>query len=535
MPSNPLFRTRPPSRLWPLVTALLALWLPVFYRLSFFWESDEQYSHGWFVPLLAGWIFYTRWQTLPIYASTPASNPIPFPPLTTRRSSPATVLLFFLLIPLAAAYFVAEANPNWRMMLWIMALCAFSGSLLLTWIAGGASWTRHLWFAFFFALVSVPWPYSQEKWLTLELSMLAARISSIILSLVGIPAVCAGNTITLSAGVLGVNEACSGIRSFQSSLMAGLFLGELYMLRFTPRILLCLAGLAIAYALNVARMLVLSITVESSGSMDAIGKWHDPAGFAILLITIALLWLLCALMAKLSPTTSAPSQPAIRHTTPASRHLSLVTASVLAAMLLMTAGTEAWFRYKERNLVLQPDWHVAPPEPGSNMQNQPLNPSVETLLGQDEGFQRLWTDTNGRKWHLIFLRWLPGNIKGEGGPHAPDLCQAGAGRTITAKSEERHTQANGISLPYYLYTINTGTDTFYLMYVLNDDRFDGKRIEDKPLQVETHRMERLHRALAGRRKTGNRSLQLALVGVDDATKAEQAMLEMLPGLIRHGD
>lgn len=531
MPSNSSHATRHSSLLWPLAIALLALWLPVFYRLSFFWESDEQYSHGWFVPLLAGWIFYTRWQTLGHAGAGRRGDRV-------GGSSLATLLLFLLLLPLAAAYFVAEANPNWRMMLWIMALCAFFGSLILTWIAGGASWTRHLWFAFFFALVSVPWPYGQEKWLTLELSMLAARVSSVILSLVGIPAVCAGNTITLSVGVLGVNEACSGIRSFQSSLMAGLFLGELYMLRTTPRILLCLAGLAIAYALNVARMLVLGIAVETTGSMNAIGKWHDPAGFAILLITIALLWLLCALIAKLSSRpaplpTQAPNSSF--STSPATRHTSLVTASVLAAMLFMVANTEAWFRYKERNLVLQPDWHIAPPESGSNIQDQPLDPYVETLLGQDEGFQRLWADTNGRKWHLIFLRWLPGNIRGEGGPHAPDLCQAGAGRTIVAKSGERYTQANGISLPYYLYTIKADSDTFYLMYVLNDDRFEGKRIEDKTLQVETHRMERLHRALAGRRKTGNRSLQLALVGVNDPNKAEQAMLEMLPKLIRNSN
>ena len=35
-----------------------------------------------------------------------------------------------------------------------------------------------------------------------------------------------GNLIELSTGVLGVDEACSGIRSFQSTLMAALFLDE---------------------------------------------------------------------------------------------------------------------------------------------------------------------------------------------------------------------------------------------------------------------------------------------------------------------
>ena len=133
---------RPPtSGLWPLALALAALWLPVFYRLSFFWETDDQYSHGWFVPLLAAWIFYTRWQTLP--AETPTHRPTVLP--KHRGFQPLLLLaLAAMLLPLAASYFIAEANPNWRMMMWIMAGSAFLGSLLLTQLFGGTAWTKHL-------------------------------------------------------------------------------------------------------------------------------------------------------------------------------------------------------------------------------------------------------------------------------------------------------------------------------------------------------------------------------------------------------
>ncbi len=540
----------PCSGLWPLAIALLALWLPVFYRLSFFWETSDQYSHGWFVPLLAGWIFYTRWQTLP--AIPPTHRPTETP--KHRGFQPLLLLgLAALLLPLAGSYFVAEATPDWRMAMWIMAGSAFFGSLILTQIFGGTAWTKHLWFAFFFVLVSVPWPFGPERWLTLELSMLAARVSTAVLTLGGIPAVCIGNTIEVSTGVLGVDDACSGIRSFQSSIMAGLFLGELYMLRAAPRIILCLGGLVIAYGLNIARMLVLSIAVETTGSMDAISQWHDPAGFVILIATMAILWTLCALAAKFPALVSATPTSDLRPPTSdlsvsslvtrhsfASGYLRfapvLVTIAVIAASLLTAISTEAWFRYQESHkLVKLPEWSVTPADAASSLTDNPMPDYVTNLLGQDIGFDRGWTDDRGRQWHLIYLQWLPGNMKAEGGPHAPDACQTAHGRVITEKSEERRTEVHGIPIPYHLYTISAGGKPFHLMYVLNGETFAGERVGGIALFEETHRFDRIRRALAGQRRTGNRSMQLALVGESDAATAEQAMLQILPQLIQRQD
>ncbi len=105
------------SGLWPLAIALSALWLPVFYRLSGIWEYNDQYSHGWFVPLLAGWIFYTRWQTLP----PSPSHVCTFPPSHAQRATLSSlsllVSLALVLLPLTAAYFITESSPEWRLML----------------------------------------------------------------------------------------------------------------------------------------------------------------------------------------------------------------------------------------------------------------------------------------------------------------------------------------------------------------------------------------------------------------------------------
>jgi hypothetical protein len=59
-----------------------------------------------------------------------------------------------------------------------------------------------------------------------------------VLGWLGIPAMAHGNVIEVATGMVGIDEACSGIRSFQSSLMISLFFGEFYALSRGPAWLL---------------------------------------------------------------------------------------------------------------------------------------------------------------------------------------------------------------------------------------------------------------------------------------------------------
>ena len=63
---NPRFNETPaPAPPWPFFVALAAVWGWLFYVPSGEWEANQQYSHGWFIPLLAGWIFWQRWAERP--------------------------------------------------------------------------------------------------------------------------------------------------------------------------------------------------------------------------------------------------------------------------------------------------------------------------------------------------------------------------------------------------------------------------------------------------------------------------------------
>lgn len=495
--------------------ALLAVWGTLFFILTGEWEANEQYSHGWFIPLLAGYVFWQRWTTRP--GAQPASGML-------RAGS--YLVLALILLPSSAAMLVAGAYPDWRVVLWTLGVAAFAASVALTALAGGFPWMRHLSFAYVFALVAVPWPTAPERWLTQELSLLAAQIAAYILPILGVAARCHGTTIDVGTDMLGVDDACSGIRSFQSSIMAALFLGELYGFRWGFRILLVALGLVAAYALNVARMLFLSVAVANGGS-QMLDRLHDPAGFAILVVTMGILWLTCWAIQQLPGTLQTTAPPA-KQATGITRGPAFACIATIAAVALMFGGTEGWYWHKSRQVVRAPAWTIAAAQAGSGIEDQPLEKQAEEMLRYDRGFQREWRDDSGRAWHLIFVEWEPKRMSLHyAQPHLPEQCQRMLGREIVSKSELRHAEANGVSIVYNLYKIRAGANEFHLMYVVSDDRIGGRQ-----LTVERAKpSNRLAAVLAGRRNMGQRSMQLALVGERDEAKAEQAMLELLPQLV----
>ncbi len=99
------------------------------------------------------------------------------------------------------------------------------------------------------------------------------------LNTAGWAAVRHGNLIEVASGVVGVEEACSGVRGLQTSLMVSLVLGELGRLSITRRFVLVLVGAVMALFLNLLRAIGLSALASQRG-VAAVDDWHDTAGFA---------------------------------------------------------------------------------------------------------------------------------------------------------------------------------------------------------------------------------------------------------------
>ena len=155
-----------------------------------------------------------------------------------------------LLIPVRL---IQEANPDWRLMSWMMAIAVVFISASAFYLAGGWPWLRHFAFPILFFLVAVPWPTQFEQLIIQGLMRADTAINVELLNAINVPAVQMGNVIEIGTGFVGIDEACTGVRSLQATLMVSLFLGELYDFSTGRRLLLVAVGAVVAFVCNLTR------------------------------------------------------------------------------------------------------------------------------------------------------------------------------------------------------------------------------------------------------------------------------------------
>src|SRR5205085_4202742 len=124
------------------------------------------------------------------------------------------VVALLLLFPLRV---FELANPDWRPLSWIHAFAVVGLTLIYIWYIGGVPWLRHFAFPIAFILVAVPWVTPIEAPIVQGLMRLVAAVAAEAVNLCGIPAQLEGNLIRVSNGLVGVSEACSGVRALQTA------------------------------------------------------------------------------------------------------------------------------------------------------------------------------------------------------------------------------------------------------------------------------------------------------------------------------
>ena len=313
------------------VGTLLVLFLPLVllvFHLSSFWSVDAQYSYAWAVPLIATFFFWERWKTLPS-GSTRTGKLLPL--LGTCIAA----------VSLALAWFAHEAVPDWSVLNWVFALSVVSYTLSLITCWRGRSCAFQLLFPVVFILCAVPWPQRLELTLVQGLMKWVANATAEILPWFDVPVQAAGNIIRLPAGRVGVDEACSGIRGLQGTLMISLFLGEFFHIKISKRFALVGIGCVLTLFFNVVRASVLVYVAYTRG-FGVMAKWHDPAGWSVLSISMVLLCLVAGTMRQ--PVAADHRDKNIVHFKTLSIPLVLGLGGWISFFIL---GTEIWYRSRD--------------------------------------------------------------------------------------------------------------------------------------------------------------------------------------------
>lgn len=247
---------------------LALLWLHLFWCLSPSWEPGGYYSYGWLVAPLT---FFFGWRRIGLLRdrNVQPRHP-PGWPLATLL-----ILFLVLMIPLRM---VEIGDPTWRPPLWIHALMVAGLShFAIAWRFG---WKASAFFipVTIFGLSAVPYPWQIEQTLIRTLTGGVIKMAGELFNLFGRPVNVLGEQLESMGTVVEVTDGCSGIRSFQNLIMASLFFGEFYRLKWFPRVLLIVIGIAAAVVMNTWRAMTLARIRFDQGS-DAFDAAHDNVGY----------------------------------------------------------------------------------------------------------------------------------------------------------------------------------------------------------------------------------------------------------------
>ncbi|MEY2601379.1 MAG: hypothetical protein QOJ36_698 [Verrucomicrobiota bacterium] len=500
---------------WLIVLVAFGLiWFELINQLKAEWWLNPQYNYGLIVPILALYLFWKRWR----------NRPSPAPRTTT--AVPIALILFcaVLFLPIR---FVAEANPDWRLLSWMLALVVVTMSLSFVYLSGGRVWLRHFAFPILFFLVAVPWPVRIEQVVIQDLMRIVTAINVTFLQLAGVPALQHGNVIEVGTGLIGIEEACSGVRSIQATLMVSLFLGELYSFTISRRVVLIMIGALLAFICNVVRTAILVWAGTTKGP-NAIEAWHDPAGLTILVVCMFGLWVASLIMERRG---NAPSIGTLIGDQPALIHLNRALLGAFALWVVLAEGAvQLW--YHSQQTLPRTRWAVRWPESESNYKQVPIAPAAETLLRYNEGGGAAWEGQDGRRWMMYFFRWLPGRTAARFVKvHRPDICLPASGRTMERDNGVHMLVVNGVSLPVRSYRFDDHGVPLHVFYCYWDARSSYENVAAAESEDWSAR-GRLRAALQGRREIGAQMLEVVVWGYEDDAEASEALARELGQVIR---
>jgi exosortase len=161
----------------------------------------------------------------------------------------------------------------------------------LVFTIGGGHLLRVLLPAVVFLGFMLPLPPSFNALLARPLQTVATDGSVALLQLIGVPVIAEGNVIITSETPLEVARACNGLSMMLSFVTLVVATVLLVPRPWPERIVLLLSAVPIAVLTNILRITVTAVAYRTLGAETADAYAHDYAGYAMMPVALALVWL----------------------------------------------------------------------------------------------------------------------------------------------------------------------------------------------------------------------------------------------------
>jgi len=302
-----------PPDLVPVAALGVAFMGYAIWNQAYWWNALEENWFGWLTPAFSAFVLFDRRHRI-VAAWNACGAPGSPRAAGWRRPLVGTVavggFMFGLLAFITGAFHRAGGGPSLKGTS-IASAGVLALLLFLPWVAAPRSPSpapsgisgdarRQLCALLVFPatvwLLSAPLLGMIEGQLSLYLLNPMIAFVSFVFDMLGLPLGREGNVLIMpDNGRLGVEEACSGIRSLTACLFAGTFLGAVYLKPLWQKIVLVVAATVLALGMNLLRSLFLASWAYAHGTGSIEGTLHDSAGYAVLGFTAAGLFGLLAL------------------------------------------------------------------------------------------------------------------------------------------------------------------------------------------------------------------------------------------------
>jgi exosortase D (VPLPA-CTERM-specific) len=421
------------------------------------WDGQEEYSHGYLIPLVSAWLLWTRREALRASVGQP------------------TITGAALILIAIAMHITGELSA-----IWILSQVGFVIALMGIVLAiGGYSLLRIAFIPIAYLLFAIPLPYFIDASLSLKLQLLSSELGVAFIRLFGIPVYLDGNIIDMGTYKLQVIEACSGLRYLYpllslSFLAAYLFHGSLW-----QRAIIFLSAIPIAIGMNGFRIGLVGFLVDRWGNQMAEGVLHFFEGWVIFIACSAILagemYVLALFSGKrFFDIFHAPELGAM----PKTEKLMMrrQTFPLTASLFLLCAGGLTVFLISGRSEIIpERTRFVAFPTRIADWKGQvsSLDRATEQYLKVDDYILADYSQSDGKAVNF-YVAYYASQRKNES-PHSPIVCLPGGGWSIT-RMERKNFDTSGVDHPYNRVIIQNG-DNRSLVYYWFDER--GRTIADE--------------------------------------------------------
>jgi exosortase len=247
---------------------LWAYWAS-FHNMANRWWGDAQYSHGFLVPVFAISVLWLRRSLLSTIELRPNWWGL-------------ALLLSGIGMRLVGAWYYIE---------WFDGLSLLPCLAGIAVLLGGWQTLRWCWPAIAFLFFMMPLPYAVETALAFPLRRLATVTSTFALQTVGFGALEEGTDIFVGEQRLQVAPACSGMGMLMIFFALSCAIALVSRRDWIDKLVIVVSALPIAIVSNILRIFLTAVLFEFSTTQVAHAAFHKYAGWLMMVVALALLWL----------------------------------------------------------------------------------------------------------------------------------------------------------------------------------------------------------------------------------------------------